>query len=679
MAEAAKVEKKEVRYLNKDFSTFKDNLIDFAKTYFPNTYNDFNESDPGTMFIEMASYVGDVLSYYIDDRFKESLLSYAEETENVFEIAQSLGYKPKLATPSSTKIDFFQTIPSTGTGDNVRPDYRYAMKVLNGTQVKSSNGIVFRLSDDIDFANSSSLSPRSTTIYETSGTEPSKYLLKKSANVYSGDITSETFTFGSAVKYDRIALSKQNVSQIISVRDDESNTWYEVDFLAKDVVFDDSSNNDSTDPDLSQFSDDVPFLLRLVKTPRRFTTYIRPDGRTELRFGAGVSAGADEEIIPNPDNVGSSLPEGVSMLDRTFDPSNFLKTKAYGLAPNNTTLTIKYAHGGGVNHNVAEGSIIEVKESNASLSSAGLDSATVTQCLSSLGVINPNPARGGKGKESVIEIRQNALAHFQAQNRSVTKEDYIVRAYSLPSKYGAIAKAYIVPDEQLEGSQFQFQKEVGGDGTGIFTIDKELYGQDDSPETGAPKVPVRIPNPLALNLYTLGYDTAKNLTSVNRAVKENLKNYLGMYRMVTDAINIKDAWIINIGVDFKIMTKKGYNKEEVLLKCIQKVKNFFDIDKWQINQPIVVADLSYQISLVEGVANLIPFSIDIDGDGPGDPVQLPILLRNKWRTDDGYSGHIYDMGAAYKDGVVYPSLDPCIFELKYPDTDIKGQVVGSTD
>jgi len=676
MASAAKLEKKEVKYLSRDFSSFRTNLIEFAKTYFPNTYNDFNESDPGMMFIEMASYVGDVLSYYVDDRFKESLLSYAEELDNVFEIAQSLGYRPKLATPSSTIVDVFQTVPATGTGENTKPDMRYALSVNAGLQLQSKTGVVFRTEEDVNFAYSSSFDKRSVSIYETAGNVPTKYLLKKSVSVLSGTITTDTFVFTTAKKYDRIALSKTNVTDIISVTDSDGNKWYEVDFLAKDIIFDDVSNSSTVDPELSQYSDDTPYLIKLIKTPRRFTRYIRSDDKTELRFGAGVSAGADEDIIPNPDNVGSSLPGGVSMLDKTFDPSNFLKTRAYGLAPSNTTLTIKYAHGGGIAHNVGEGSIKQINSIFTNLDPLGLNSATVTATKSSVGVINPNPARGGKGKESLIEIRQNALAYFTAQGRAVTKEDYIMRAYSMPAKYGAVAKAYIVPDEQLEGAQFQFQKELG-DGTGIFSIDKELYGQDDTPATGAPKVPTRIPNPLALNMYLLGYDYNKHLTTLNKAVKENLKNYLGQYRMVTDAINLKDAWIVNIGVDFKIMTKKGYNKEEVLLKCIQKVKEFFNIDKWQINQPIVIAELSYELSLVDGVATLIPFSIDLDGDGPGDPIQLPVMLRNKWRTTDGYSGHIYDMGAAYKDGIYYPSLDPCIFELKYPDSDIKGQVMGS--
>tara|TARA_Y100001963_G_scaffold131727_1_gene189451 strand:- start:14853 stop:16889 length:2037 start_codon:yes stop_codon:yes gene_type:complete len=676
MASSAKLQKKDVKYLGRDFSAFRSNLIEFAKTYFPNTYNDFNESDPGMMFIEMASYVGDVLSYYVDDRFKESLLSYAEELDNVFEIAQSLGYKPKLATPSSTIVDVFQTVPATGTGDDTAPDMRYAMSINAGMQVKSRNGIVFRSEEDVNFAYSSSLDKRSVSIYETSANVPTKYLLKKSVSVLSGTITSEEFTFGNAKKYDRIALGKPNVTDIISVTDSDGNKWYEVDFLAKDIVFDDVSNSSTSDPELSQYSDDTPYLIKLIKTPRRFTRYIRSDDKTELRFGAGISAGADEDIVPNPDNVGSSLPGGVSMLDKTFDPSNFLKTKAYGLSPADITLTIKYAHGGGVGHNVGEGSITEIKEVATNLDPLGLDSATVTATKSSVGVINPNPARGGKSKETLIEIRQNALAHFTAQSRAVTKEDYIMRAYSMPAKYGAVAKAYIVPDEQLEGSQYQFQRELGN-GSGIFTIDRELYGQDDTPETGAPKVPTRIPNPLALNMYLLGYDYNKHLTSLNRAVKENLKNYLGQYRMVTDAINLKDCWIVNIGVDFKIMTKKGYNKEEVLLKCIQVVKDFFNIDNWQINQPIVVSELSYALSLVDGVATLVPFSVDLDGDGPGDPIQLPVMLRNKWRTTDGYSGNIYDMGAAYKEGIYYPSLDPCMFELKYPDSDIKGQVIGS--
>ena len=179
----------------------------------------------------------------------------------------------------------------------------------------------------------------------------------------------------------------------------------------------------------------------------------------------------------------------------------------------------------------------------------------------------------------------------------------------------------------------------------------------------------RIPNPLALNMYVLGYDGNKKLTQLNQAVKENLRTYLGQYRMVTDAINIKNAYIINIGVKFEIMTRPNYNKNEVLVRAIEEVKTFFDIDRWQVNQPIILSELVYKLSLVEGVATVVPPVED-------NPQSLPILITNKYKAANGYSGNLYDINAATKNGIIYPSLDPSIFELKFPGTDIEGRVVG---
>jgi|TARA_Y100000310_G_scaffold283182_1_gene304969 hypothetical protein len=179
----------------------------------------------------------------------------------------------------------------------------------------------------------------------------------------------------------------------------------------------------------------------------------------------------------------------------------------------------------------------------------------------------------------------------------------------------------------------------------------------------------RIPNPLALNMYVLGYDANKKLTNLNQAVKENLRTYLGQYRMVTDAINIKNAYVINIGVQFSIMTRANYNKSEVLLRSIQTVKTFFDIDRWQVNQPIILSDLVYQLSLVDGVASVVSPVED-------NKQSLPIIIKNKYKVANGYSGNLYDIDSATKNGIIYPSLDPSIFELKYPSTDIEGRVVG---
>ena len=643
---------KQVNYLNKDFSDFRDSLIEFAKVYFPNTYNDFNESSPGMMFIEMAAYVGDVLSYYIDSQFRESLLAYAEEKRNVYNVAQSFGYKPKVSSPASAVLDVFQIVPSL----NEKPDYRYATNVKAGMTVKSATtSTTFRSLEDVNFKFSSSYSPREDTIFEKDGTIPTKHLLKKKVRVESGTIVSETFTFNSAEKYSQIKLSNTNIIEIISVTDSDSNKWYEVDSLARDTIFEDMENNSTNDPTSVINRDTAPYILKLKKTSRRFTTYIDEKDKTILRFGAGISDNPDEEIIPNPDMVGSNLPGSPNFLTKAFDPSNFLKTKAFGLAPSNTTLTVKYAHGGGIGDNASANSITEITSVSHDIQSALLSSTLVQNTKDSLAVTNPKPAIGGAAGQSIREVRESALAYYQTQQRAVTKEDYIIRTYSLPSKYGNIAKAFIVQDDQLNESM------------GLEQQEKKITIEDVGKSIKS--ISVRIPNPLAMNLYTFGYNSNKKLESLNQIVKENLKTYLSQYRLVTDAINIKDAYVINIAVNFAILTKIGFNKNDVLLRCVATVKDFFDIDRWQIGQPIVLSDISYELSLVDGVASIV-------APRENNPNNLPILVENKYKTTDGYSGNFYDINSGLIEGILYPALDPSIFEVKYPNDDIKGKVLG---
>jgi len=635
---------KEVRYLNKDFTSFKDNLIEFTKIYFPNQYNDFNESSPGMMFIEMASYVGDVLSYYVDNQFKESLLAFAEEKRTVYNMAQSLGYKPKLSSAATTDVDVFQTVPaiSSGAGDSysTKPDLNYAMNLKAGMEIQSDTGVSFITTEDCNFKFSSSYDPMTISVYESSANVPVTYLLKKGARASSGTVATEFFTFNAAEKYKRIALANQNVLEILSCTDSDGNDWYEVPYLAQDTVFTDMDNTSKNDDQLYTYADQAPYLLKLLKTSRRFTTFIREDNRTELRFGAGTSDSPDEEIVPNPDEVGSSLPGSPTYLNTAFDPSNFLATKAYGQAPSNTQLTIRYRYGGGINSNVRANSIRSVQVANVELDETGLNAALVSTTRASIAINNPQPAAGGRSVESIIEVKNNALAYFQAQQRAVTKEDYITRVYALPPKYGNVAKAYVVQDSQLDS------------------------------KSGA-NADARIANPLALNMYLLGFDAGKKLVTVNQAVKENIQTYLTQFRMVTDAVNIKDAFVINIGIKFNLLTKVGYNKEEVVLRAIQKVRDFFNIDKWQIGQPIVLADIAYQLSLVDGVSAVVPPEED-------NPNGHSVLITNKFKVSSGYSGNAYDMVGATKDGVVYPSLDPSCFELKFPNTDIEGRVIGNS-
>ena len=630
--------KKEVRYLTKDFGDFRQNLIDFAKIYFPNEYNDFNESSPGMMFIEMASYVGDVLSYYIDKQFKENLLAYAEEKKNVVSLAQTLGYKPTTTVPATVNVDIFQLVPSKLSGDVYVPDMRYAMLVKEDMQITSDAdpSVSFRTIEDVNFKYSSSIDPMETTIYETDGNNPTFFLLKKSVKAVAGTISEQSFTVGSPEKFKELILSEDDITEIISCTDSDGNSWYEVPYLAQSTIYTDVENTDTEDPEFSQFAGQTPHLLKLRKVPRRFITRILSDNRTKIVFGAGVSDSPDEEIIPNPTNVGAALGNTPNYLTTDFDPVNFLFTKSYGQAPSNTTLTFRYAHGGGIETNIVSDALNSVAGATTVIDETQIDNNSLLNTVkASLAVTNPVPATGGKDGDTVEEIRQNAIAHFPTQNRAVTKEDYIVRTYALPAKYGNVAKAFIAQDEQLNIN-------------------------DKLPEQEGGKIS-RTENPLALNLYTLGYDADGLLVTLDNAVKHNLRTYLAQYRLLTDSVNILDAYIVNIGIEFEIVTLNNYNKKEVVLRCIEMLKRYFDINRWQINQPIIKTDINYQLALVEGVQNVT-------------------MMRIYNKVGGNYSIFKYDLNTAEplndegeKGGIIYPSVDPMIFEVKFPNTDIEGR------
>jgi hypothetical protein len=621
--------KKDVTYLGKDFGTIRRNLIEFTKQYFPNSYTDFNESSPGMLFIELASYVGDVLSYYADTNLKESLLDRAQERGNVFDLARALGYKPNNAVPAYVMLDVYQLVPALNSGSNNVPDFNYALSIKPGMQIQQETGpAVFRTLDSVDFRFSSSFNPTEVTVYEIddSTSQPTYYLLKKSVQAVSGQVKTVTYTFTTAIPYDKIVLPDNNIISIISITESDGDNWYEVPYLAQDTIFEDVPNLLENDPDLVGYRSSAPSLLKLRKTAKRFVTRLRTDSKTEIQFGPGVSDNNDEEIIPNPDNVGNGLAGFRRNVDVDIDPSNFLYTRTYGQAPANTTLTVTYTIGNGIADNVPSNTLkninfIEYNENINSTNNAGL----VNFVKTTVAVNNIAPAAGAKSTDTIIDIKNNALANFATQNRLVTREDYIIRAYSMPAKYGSVAKAYIVPDDQIT--------------------------QQDLQES-------RVSNPMAMNMYILGYNQSKQLIMVNNAIKENLKTYLDYYRILTDAINIKDAYIINIAVDFEISVLPNYNSNEVLLNCIASLKELFNIDRWQINQPIIKSDVLNTIGNVKGVQSVVG-----------------VNFLNLYDTDAGYSGNVYDLNSATRNGVTYPSLDPSIFEVKFPDQDIRGRVV----
>ena len=358
-----KTQDKDVNYLNKDYNSFKNQLLEFAQIYYPNTFNDFSEASPGMMFIEMAAYVGDVLSFYTDTQLQESFITVAKERENINNLAYAMGYKPKATTAASVTLDVFQLLPSVG--DNYVPDYNYCLQIGENSMFQSSEGPTFMTQDKIDFRVSGSMDPTTLSIYNyDSDNNPQYYLLKKSTQAISATRKDQSFEIAGPQQFLTLELFDNNVLSIESITDADGNEYKEVDYLAQDTIFEEVENTGANDPDLYQYNKQTPYLLKVKKVPRRFTTRFKDNNRLEIQFGGGISDQADVEIIPNPDNIGLGIKDGRNKLDVAYDPSNFLYTKAYGQVPANTTLTVKYLIGGGLASNVATGTINQIGSLN---------------------------------------------------------------------------------------------------------------------------------------------------------------------------------------------------------------------------------------------------------------------------------------------------------------------------
>ena len=615
--------KRDIRYIDRNFNDFRNTLINYSKTYFPDTYNDFTPDSTGMLFIEMASYVGDVLSFYLDNQVQETFIQYARETENLFNMAYMLGYEPKVTTVASVDIDFYQQLPAKVSGSTTIPDYDYALLIPENTTVRSGvNNQEFIIEDVIDFSSSSSLDPSTVTVYQISGNTPTTYLIKKTRKSISATVNTETFNFTSPVRFDTRNISDANIINILDVIDSDGNEWYEVPNLAQENVFDTIRNTNTNDPNVEDdgSGNDVPYLLQLKSVQRRFAARFTNTGSIQLQFGAGSFGDNDEEIIPNPDNVGLGLPFERDQLTTAFSPLNFVFTNTYGIAPSNTTLTVRYLTGGGIASNVDAGTLTTIDDTNVSFIKPNLNPTLANQIFTSIATNNVLAADGGQNGDTTEELRQNALGNYQTQLRTVTKEDYLIRALSMPSNLGSVAMAYAEPVKVAE------------------------Y------ETGT--------LPSILDLYVLSYNINTRLQTASSTLKRNLKTYLSEYRMINDAINIKDAFIINIGINFDIVVRPNYNNNETLTKCIVALTNYFNIKNWQINQPIILPELNILLDKIEGVQTV-----------------KNIKVGNLAGEINGYSEYAYDVVGATLNGVIYPSIDPMVFELKFPNTDIKGRVV----
>tara|TARA_R110000803_G_scaffold59158_6_gene117614 strand:- start:664 stop:2520 length:1857 start_codon:yes stop_codon:yes gene_type:complete len=611
---------RDVKYLNRDFSDIRAKLIEFSKTYFPDTYNDFTPSSPGMMFMEQAAYVGDVMSFYLDNQISETFTQFARQTNNLYELAYMFGYKPKATTAAQVTIELFQQVPSKLVGGNYIPDFDYALTVgVNSTIASSLNSnISFLIEDSCDFSVSSSLDPTTIQIYQVAGNNPEYFLLTKKRNAISANINTETFTFTTPQQFQTIDITANNIMGVLDIVDSDGNTWYEVDYLGQEMIYDNIANTNVNDPNNVADEGVVPYLLQLKKIQRRFATRLTSETNLRIQFGAGNPNDTDELITPNPNNVGIGLPFEQNKLTTAYSPTNFLFTNTYGISPSSTTLTVRYLTGGGVESNVQVGDLSSLTTTNTTFNTINLNTTTANYVFSSLVVLNNEAASGGKAGDTDEEIRQNTLLQTTTQQRTVTLDDYMIRSLSMPPKFGVVSKAYIEKPQ----------------------LDKQVSTLE------------------TLCLYILSKNSEGQFATATEALKKNLRTYLSQYKMIGDSIEIKDTYIINIALDFEIIVLPNFINSEVILSCIKSLQEYFNIDNWQVNQPIMVNDLYVRLDKVIGVQSV-----------------KNILISNKAGTSLGYSQYAYDIEGATQNQITYPSLDASIFEVKYPNTDIKGRVV----
>ena len=738
-----------VNYLNKDFAALKTSLMNYAKSYFPDTYRDFNEASPGMMLLEMNAYVGDVLSFYIDQQYKEILLPLAEERRNIITMAKMFGYKVKPIVPAYVDLTFTSDVEAS-SGDASKIDYSTAGVFDVGIEIPSAanSNILFSTLEQIDFSISEGDDVNSPIKTNSDNGLAEQYTLSRNVKAISATEKTLSFKINAPEKFKTITIPDTNVVDIISCIDSNGNDWYEVDFLAQDKVpitkhYTDDVDRESAYMDLQTgevHNLAVPNSLQYIKTSKRFTRETNLDNTTSLVFGNGVLKNGD--IIENGfielEQVGVIVPGQSNNLNSAINPLLGDEYSTLGETPNQTTLTITYRVGGGISSNVNSGEL----SSLPSITPPPIGGSPTAQLLT---VTNKKPARGGKNEEDTTEIKEKAKAFFTTQNRCVTKEDYEARVMNIPAKFGNIAKVYVARNTMGDAASTDYftsalgilnsqigyiQDGSGGTNTfGLNDIGTDIINYDyneDSFATFRQDILAKISSlndfidddlnqtvnsfastPLttfelsSINIYVLGYNNSKQLvgnahtattgTSDNlpSTLLSNIKKYLENFKLMTDSVNIRDGYVINFGVFFDIIAEDYANKQEVKLKCIQKIKDYFRVEKMQFNQPIYKSQLEFELMGVEGVRSIGHVTIDQESDYNADNEPLPNPTYHYIHNDeiddfistsDGTAGYGFKYNFSYaltEDGtIIRPAhLDaPSVFELKNPNTNIQGRV-----
>ena len=717
-----------VKYVDRDFINLKNSLIDYAKQYFPNTYRDFNETSPGMMLIEMSAYVGDVLNYYIDNQFQELMLPLAQERRNIINLARTFGYKNKAVIPAFVELNITQEVDAeVSNPKSPQPNFAQAIIIEKGMQLVSQidSNITFETLDVVDFTVSSSIDnfPEVSTVDPTTGLA-SKYEIKRRVRAVSGETKTYTFDVGVAKKYLTLTLPERNVVEILSCIDSSGNDWYEVEFLAQDKVpkeihysADVEITSAYVDVNGNSLSTPVPYSLEYIRAPKRFVSLVDESNFTTLMFGNGILKNGQKinDAYLGVEQIGLTLPGQTENLSRFINPLLGDSYSTLGEAPTQTTLTVTYRFGGGISSNVASGDLTSI---------SSIATIPTTNGATNISVTNDLPAAGGSDEETIEEIKQRVMNSYSTQNRCVTKEDYEARLMAMPAKFGGIAKSYVVRAgtfskdtnintlktnvSNLVDSVVQAYNQTidaGGDANSIdmsgvnFDLNQDgtinnqditnamnLIDEAGSNLTERDSIPT-------IEIYTLSYNSNKELTTTPTFIHQNLKRYLSQYRLITDQVTIRDGYIINFGITFDVVADRNAQKSEVKLLCIQAVIDYFKIDKMQFKQTLNTTDVEYILAGINGVRSVNHVTITqdfdwtVDADGKQTPLFNPLLydkvINSSGKVEElrtnGYGyfykfSEFYGTAAVSGRGIVLPAYDPAVFELKNPYENVKGVV-----
>lgn len=588
-----------VNYTSRDFNSIKNDLVEYAKRYYPDTYKDFNRASFGSLMTDMVSYVGDIMSFYLDYQSNESFLVTSIERKNAINNARALGYKFK-GSPSATGIaSFYISVP----GDDEGPFTSYIPVLKQGAILSNNRGVSYILNENVDF----NANPEVTIgkLDPTTGAITS-YIYKKYGNIISGLLATQTFTVGNFQKFLKLTLNSSNVVEIISVKDSEGNVYYEVDSLTQNIIYK-AVNNTNVD------SSETSAILKPLSVPRRFTMEIDGDGNTVLQFGYGSDSNLQTLAVVDPSEVILEQFGRDYVTDQTFDPYNLISTDKFGIAPSNTTLTVIYRYNNTTNVNSASNSISGVTNASFIFDSDNLNSVTKANVIGSLEVDNEEPIVGSVTPLTADEIKIKALAYFATQNRAVTKQDYISVVYSMPAKFGAVKRVNI-------------------------TQDKDSFKRN-------------------LNMYVVSENSQGYLTQTNNTTKNNLKNWLINYKMINDTIDILDAKIVNIGIDFQIISSLEKNKHDVLQSALDTLKTEVFNKKYEIGESFYFSDVYNILNRIEGVLDTKDVKVRvINSVGYS---QVPFDVEQRTSADSRY--------------IEVP--EDYILEVKNVNIDIRGSVL----